>query len=158
MQVTMRSKIIRTLANRMLLATGLVGACIPVCAAESSTTTTRDTAPAVSTEKKIAQPLVNRIKWRTAREFRNFGYDVYRSKSKEGPFAKITEQIILGHGTTDTVHSYQFEDHQVKPCVTYYYYIESISEDGERRRYSSVHKAPVKDAEGNNVPDVSVCN
>ena len=152
----MRNKIVCVVV--MLLTIGLAGAWLSVCVAEPLTTTTNDTALAVYTGKKVAQPLVNRIKWRTAREFRNFGYDVYRSQSKRGPFSKITAQTILGHGTTDTIHSYQFEDRNVEPCVIYYYYIESISEDGERRRYSSVRQAPLKDAEGNRVPDISVCN
>jgi fibronectin type 3 domain-containing protein len=152
----MRNKIVSAVS--VFLATGLAGAWISVCVAETLTTTTKSTALDASTGKQFVQPLVNRIKWRTAREFRNFGYDVYRSENKKDPFSKITAQIILGHGTTDTIHSYQFEDKDIEPCIIYYYYIESISEDGERRRYSSVRRAPLKDAAGSRVYDASACN
>lgn len=151
----MHSKIVQSTIKHILL-TGLLGTAVTVFAATPSTAK-HEATQAKTIETKSAQPLVNRIKWRTAREFRNFGYDVYRSNSEKGPFTKVTPEIILGHGTTDTVHSYQFEDRQVKSCVAYYYYIENISEDGERKRYSSTQKAPVKDSAGNKVLDHAAC-
>ena len=36
------------------------------------------------------------LKWATASEVDNFGYDVYRGESSEGPFERRTEEPVLG--------------------------------------------------------------
>lgn len=80
------------------------------------------------------------IKWATASEVDNFGYDVYRSESEEGPFDRLTEDPIEGAGTTDEPSYYQFVDDTIDPRKDYYYYVESISIHGERERFTPVQK------------------
>ncbi len=84
------------------------------------------------------------IKWRTASENQNYGYDVYRSESSEGPFDKVTKTPIIGAGTTDLISSYKFIDKDVKKGKDYYYYIESISENGKRKKFTPVKKNTIK--------------
>ena len=85
-------------------------------------------------EAATAGRLENRIQWSTASEVNNFGYDVYRGESRTGPFVKLTETPLPGAGTEDTPQSYDFVDDTIAPDTIYYYYVESISMDGVRKR------------------------
>ena len=90
------------------------------------------------TPTAAAEPYKNTVKWSTASEVDNFGYDVYRGESPDGPFVRLTEEPIEGAGTSDEVHRYRFVDETIDPTKTYYYYVESISMSGERERFTPV--------------------
>lgn len=91
-----------------------------------------------------AEVFENTIKWSTASEVDNFGFDVYRSESKEGPFVRINEQVIEGAGTTDEPRYYEFVDATIDPRKTYFYYVESISMSGTREQFTPIGKASPK--------------
>ena len=86
----------------------------------------------------------NAVKWTTASEVDNFGYDVYRSTSPDGPFERLNPEVIEGAGTSDEVHAYRYVDAAIDPYTTYYYYVESISMSGVRKRFTPVGEAPAK--------------
>ncbi len=88
--------------------------------------------------------LKNTLKWTTASEVENFGFDIYRSDSEDGPFERMTEDPLPGAGTTDEPQHYLWEDHDIEPGKDYFYYIESISMSGVRERFSPIIKAPAK--------------
>jgi hypothetical protein len=73
-----------------------------------------------------------------------FGFDVYRSKSKEGPFSRVTERPVLGAGTTDETFKYQFVDETANPCADHWYFVEHIDMNGVRSRLTEVMQAPAK--------------
>ncbi|MGA7297232.1 MAG: hypothetical protein WBW92_06955 [Rhodanobacteraceae bacterium] len=91
-----------------------------------------------------SQRLSNTLRWTTASEQDNFGYDVYRGNSKKGPFAKLTDKPVLGHGTTDETSNYSYRDSSIDPCKAYWYYVESISTRGERERFTPIFRAKPK--------------
>lgn len=91
-----------------------------------------------------SQSYTNKLRWSTASEVDNFGYDIYRSLSEEGPFERITETPIAGAGTTDEVSEYVFVDDAIEPHTEYFYYVESISRGGARRRFTPVIRAAAK--------------
>lgn len=91
-----------------------------------------------------AQRVSNTAHWTTASEEENFGYDVYRGTSKNGPFVKLTKQPILGHGTTNDTHNYEYVDATIDPCKDYWYYVESIATDGAREKFTPIFRAPAK--------------
>jgi hypothetical protein len=74
------------------------------------------------------------LKWSTASEVNNLGFDIYRSESPDGKFVKISPAYIKGAGTDSTPHDYQFVDESAVVGKTYYYYLEAISFSGERDR------------------------
>ncbi len=91
-----------------------------------------------------SERLANTLNWTTASEQDNFGYDVYRGASEEGPFTKLTEKPMLGHGTTDETNNYSYRDADIDPCQAYWYYVESISTYGERERFTPIFEAKAK--------------
>jgi hypothetical protein len=74
------------------------------------------------------------IKWSTASELNNLGFDVYRSESLDGTFAKVNLTRIQGAGTDATPNHYNFLDESVEVGKTYYYYLEDVSYSGMRGR------------------------
>lgn len=80
----------------------------------------------------------NTLRWTTASEVDNFGFDIYRSLAEEGPFDRLTAEPMPGAGTVDEPQSYVYVDDTIEPTKGYYYYIESISIDGIREKFSPV--------------------
>lgn len=90
------------------------------------------------------QRLANTPRWTTASEVDNFGYEVFRGDSEQGPFAKLNAEPLLGAGTTDETKKYEFRDDTIDPCKDYWYYVESIATNGEREKFTPVFKAAAK--------------
>lgn len=125
----------------MLFALALVGAMACV-----STPPPASPVPA----EPIAEPVVeepeysNTLRWTTASEVDNFGFDVYRGDSEEGPFERLTENPISGAGTTDLTTKYSYVDTAIDPTRPYFYYVESISLQGVREQFTPIIKAKPK--------------
>lgn len=86
----------------------------------------------------------NTIKWATASEVDNFGFDVFRGENEEQPFEKINPEVIEGGGTVDEPRRYQFVDNTIDPHKIYYYYVESISMAGVREQFTPIGKVGPK--------------
>jgi len=114
------------------------------CTSSAPTQTPPPETPPGETAVEDGKPFKNTIKWSTASEVDNFGYDIYRSESEDGPFERINTEIVEGAGTTDEVSRYEFVDDTIDPHTTYYYYVESISMSGVRERFTPIAKTPPK--------------
>lgn len=90
------------------------------------------------------QRVANTVKWTTASEQDNFGFDVYRGESEKGDFAKLTKDPILGAGTSDETHQYEFRDDTIDPCKPYWYYVEGISTKGTHEKFTPTFRASPK--------------
>ena len=97
-----------------------------------------------SDAEEAAPALENTLRWKTASEVDNFGFDVYRADSEEGPFERLTEEPIPGAGTTDEPQQYVFVDDTIEAGKAYWYYVESISMSGVRERFTPVFRAAPK--------------
>jgi hypothetical protein len=97
-------------------------------------------------QSKVAadQRVANTARWTTASEQDNFGFDVFRGDSEKGEFKKLTEKPVLGAGTSDETHKYEYRDDAIDPCKDYWYYIEQISNKGVHEKISPVFRAPAK--------------
>ena len=89
-------------------------------------------------------PYRNTVRWSTASEVDNFGYDVYRGTSKDGPFERLTADPVPGAGTSDETHKYSFVDEKIDPYQSYFYYVESISLAGHREKFTPIIEAKPK--------------
>lgn len=116
---------------------------LTVVASPSPQSGGEDGQKATEAEAKEEAPK-NKLKWTTASEVENFGFDIFRGESEEGPFEKRTETPLPGAGTTDEPQSYLWEDYDIEMGQDYFYYIESISMAGVRERFSPIIKAPAK--------------
>jgi hypothetical protein len=130
-----------TRAGWWLVAWGIAGAA--ACTTAPSADEKEAAVPTPKVEREA--PPVNTLKWTTASEVDNFGFDVYRSNSEDGPFERITAMPIPGAGTTDEPQSYVWVDDTIDPRQDYYYYIESISMASQREPFSPVIRAPAKE-------------
>ena len=101
-------------------------------------------APADEVAASETDALENTLRWKTASEVDNFGFDVYRGPTEEGPFERLNEEPIAGGGTTDEPQHYSYVDDTIESGVEYWYYVESISMNGEREKFTPVFKAKVK--------------
>jgi len=99
---------------------------------------------AAAAEDPGSSRLANTVRWTTASEVDNFGYDVYRGDEEDGPFRRLNAQPIPGGGTTDTPQHYEYVDDTIESGRAYYYYVESISMSGARERMTPVFRAPPK--------------
>jgi len=82
------------------------------------------------------------IKWSTASEQDNFGFDIYRGESEEGPYVRLNANPIPGAGNSDEPHLYRYVDATIAPDKAYYYYVESISMNGLRERFTPIIAVP----------------
>lgn len=92
------------------------------------------------------KPEPNTVRWATASEVDNFGFDVYRGLAEAGPFEKVNAEIIPAAGTTDMPQRYEFIDATIEADTVYWYYVESISMNGERKRISPIYPSEPKPA------------
>ncbi len=90
------------------------------------------------------EPIKNSIKWSTASEQNNFGFNVHRGDSEEGPFQQLNKDPITGAGNTDETSVYQYDDLSIEPGKAYFYYVESISLDGVREKFTPIFKSKPK--------------
>lgn len=90
------------------------------------------------------QRVANTARWSTASEQNSFSFDVYRGDTEKGEFAKITKMPLMGAGTTDETHKYEYRDDTIDPCKDYWYYVESTSTKGEREKFTPVFHALAK--------------
>lgn len=75
-----------------------------------------------------------RLRWRTESEIENFGFNLYRSLSPDGPWEKVNAKIIPGHGTTSEPKEYRYVDTGVRKNTLYYYQLEEIDLAGNAKR------------------------
>jgi hypothetical protein len=78
------------------------------------------------------------IRWVTESETNNLGFDIYRGKSKYGPFEKINSSRIAGAGTTASQSKYEYIDEIDVAGNQYFYYIENLDFSGARSRSETI--------------------
>src|SRR6185503_15761177 len=78
-----------------------------------------------------------RLTWEARQEKDTYGYLVFRSDRREGPFRRVNPEIIRVSPAA-APHVYTYVDEQVEPGHTYYYYLESVGRGGTKARLSSV--------------------
>jgi len=78
------------------------------------------------------------LAWTTQSETENLGFSLYRSAAAEGPFERITGQIIPGAGSSTAAHSYRYKDITVAPGLNYWYRLADISLDGAMHMHKAV--------------------
>ncbi len=78
------------------------------------------------------------LRWKATDGTGNYGYQVYRSASRQGPYLRINAAIVRTPQDGAKEHAYVYEDTAVKPGETWYYYLDTIDTAGVKRRFSGV--------------------
>lgn len=78
------------------------------------------------------------LTWQAANEYGVFGYEVYRSVSKNGPFERVTSTFVRRLDSSGQVGSiYRWRDTSAVPGTTYYYYVGLVYEDGRKSEFTT---------------------
>jgi len=72
------------------------------------------------------------LRWRTDDLENTFGFNVYRATSRKGTFTKVNEFPILAKSTE--LGQYEYVDKPVPMKQIYFYYIEAISQSGDKHK------------------------
>ncbi|MCS7287084.1 MAG: hypothetical protein RMK30_09160 [Anaerolineae bacterium] len=80
------------------------------------------------------------ITWETASEIDTVGFFLYRAHSPDGPFVLIDATPVPSRGDPLTGASYRYEDRKVTWGQVYFYQLEELERDGNRRRYPEIVK------------------
>ena len=73
------------------------------------------------------------ITWSTESELNNAGFFIKRRQQRGGAFVVVNSTMVPGAGTTSEKQFYTYTDTTAQPNVVYYYQIEDVSFDGDRR-------------------------
>lgn len=80
--------------------------------------------------------MANHLHWETKSEIQSVGFDIFRSTTIDGRFAKITGTPIPAAKFSTKLRRYEYVDDSIDPCLTYFYYVEAIGEQGNREKVS----------------------
>lgn len=85
-----------------------------------------------STEAKIV------VDWSTASELDTVGFYLYRSQAETGPGVQVNAELIPASKDSQTGGAYRYTDTNVVPGHVYYYFLEDVSSDGEKKMHGPV--------------------
>ncbi|MBD3225275.1 MAG: S8 family serine peptidase [Caldithrix sp.] len=89
------------------------------------------------------------LRWQTASELNNMGFNVYRSASKKGAYRQIASfenhPDLQGLGTHSQGKAYRLVDTDVQNGQSYWYHIEDVDYNGRPTRHQTVKAAPLAD-------------
>ena len=99
--------------------------------------------PAATAQPPAAEVPHNTLTWKTD-DLSNLGYDIYRAESEAGPFVKINDRPVPGTLKPGKVQTFHYEDRAIDLHKDYWYYVECITLQGERLKFTPTLKAPAK--------------
>ena len=117
----------------LLLAGGAVCGGLAVAATRAPSTAAAAPSPTAEPER----PRVT-LRWKAREQGMTYGYVVYRSERRAGPFVRRNEAIVRVPDAAAGVHDYVWVDEAVTPGATYFYYIDAVSTGGVKERLSGV--------------------
>jgi len=82
------------------------------------------------------------LKWETASEIDNAGFNIYRAEAANGPYVKINSNLIAAEGSATQSTSYEYVDTSVQNRKTYYYILEDIDTSGKATMHEPKSATP----------------
>ncbi len=81
------------------------------------------------------------LKWQVTNEYDIYGYEIYRSETEAGPYARVSAKIIERlDGDPEAGSIYQWRDFSAKSGTTYWYYINIVYNKGRKQQFTSPQK------------------
>ncbi len=78
------------------------------------------------------------ITWSTESEVETAGFHVYRANQEDGPYEKVTKNLIESKGDPFTGGEYEFRDPNVEAGLTYFYQLEELETTGNFTRLPDI--------------------
>jgi hypothetical protein len=102
-------------------------------------------APARSEGESGASPVPAEVTltWSVRQQHRAYGFLVYRSEHREGPYRRVTPETLRTHADREAVGRYRWTDPEVEPGKTYYYYLDAVTKSGQKQRLTGVQAKTV---------------
>lgn len=82
------------------------------------------------------------VRWSTAAEMRNAGFNLYRATKKNGPYMQLNERLIPARGRPTIGADYEFSDTGLKNRRTCWYLLEDVDLDGQLTRHGPLPATP----------------
>jgi hypothetical protein len=82
------------------------------------------------------------IKWTTASEIDNAGFNIYRSESEDGTYVKINNALIPAEGSPAQGAAYEFTDAGVQNRKVYFYKLEDFDVNGDSVMHGPISVEP----------------
>jgi hypothetical protein len=82
------------------------------------------------------------LKWTTASEIDNAGFNLYRAESTDSEYIKINSSLIPAQGSPISGAAYNYIDNDVQNRKTYYYKLEDIDLNGVSTLHGPVSATP----------------
>lgn len=82
------------------------------------------------------------IRWSTASELDNAGFNIYRADSETGHYNKINTDLIPAKGSATQGAEYEFTDKDVRLWKTYFYQLEDVDLNGTATMHGPVSAMP----------------
>jgi hypothetical protein len=82
------------------------------------------------------------VRWATASEVDNAGFNLYRAESEDGSYVKINTILIAAKGTATRGTTYELIDKSVENRKAYYYKLEDIDLSGKSTLHGAVSTMP----------------
>jgi len=88
------------------------------------------------------------LRWTTASEVDNAGFNIFRSINNQKTFRKINGQLIPGAGNSTSKKQYSYEDQQIIEGIKYFYKLQDVSFAGEKEfsPVISINPMPTKNS------------
>jgi hypothetical protein len=87
------------------------------------------------------------LRWETASELDNLGFNLYRALEAEGPYERITASLIPGLGSSPVGAAYSYRDVGLDNGTTYFYRLEDIDLTSAPTLHGPVWTTPSATAE-----------
>jgi predicted extracellular nuclease len=79
------------------------------------------------------------VTWQTVSELSNLGFNLWRSSSPTAPTERLTEELIPSQAPgSGQGFAYSFQDHDVEPAPTYYYWLEDVDTNGSQTLHGPI--------------------
>ncbi len=82
------------------------------------------------------------LKWQTASEIDNAGFNLYRSEDKDGAYDQINDSLIPAEGYATEGEAYEFIDEDVENRTRYWYMLEDVDLNGVSTVHGPVRAMP----------------
>ena len=82
------------------------------------------------------------LEWETGAEMNNLGFHLYRAERAEGPYERVTANLIPGLGSSPAGARYRHVNSALVNGVTYYYELEDVETTGRTDRHGPVSATP----------------